>query len=489
MEIIEGGTGVGTQSGKQLKQQEKQPGGTTVSDGVQGIVEGAALLGEYIREDQSKEYLVDGAVLTCTGCTKNVVLITIDGEVFEYYAKKGEVEGTFADKSKIYGRLTVTENENANIFGQQYATVADSQKEKNIPYFGNCSILPANKMEKEKLKKIHNEAGFEKRKEGSCKYLMSLNNQWEIYELGKGLLTFGNDASGEVPRITMTSTLFCTHGGFIYPVSSGQAVARMLDGIIFGAEDAKEKVEKEKAKGIKAFIPQKVSNEAVVVAMEKLSVDYPVAPITIQQNEADNLAILTTTATLCESGKYIENQASWSDVKYGNKSTMDKTGCGIIASYNALLALGESVSEQTMVDLISRYEQNGAVLYGEFGTSPLQIVKCFEEKGYDVTLSISKEEAAINDIGDNSDTVIATVYNNKYNVMDQLHTVSITKDANGKFSIHNTGLFDSNANSYLAKDNNGLGYDTLHDAICDVSGGDSMNISVIGISKPTNNTP
>lgn len=527
---------MGTQSGKQIKRPKEQKKAATkveikrpkeqsketdVSGGVQGIVEGAALLGEYIREDQSKEYLVDGATLTCTSCTKNVVLIAIDGEVFEYYAKKGEVEGTLADKSKIYGRLTVTENGKANICGQQYATVADSQKGKNIPYFGNCCRLPVNKMEREKLREIHNEAGLEKRKEGSCKYLMNLSKQWETYELGKGALTFGNETSGEISRIAMTSTLFCTHGGFIYPVSSGQAVTNTREDFFKKFEELnndtqqavnfatniaeayrKDRIntaKKEMAKMLaglimdkvkeeaKAFIPQEVSNDVVVAVMEILSINYPVLNKTIEENAKSNLNVLTNTSELCVSGQYIENQALWTTVKYGNGSTMDYTGCGIIASYNAMSALGENVSEQTMVDLISRYEQDGAVLYGMFGTSPYQIEKCFEEKGYDVISTRSKEEAVVNDIGDNSDTVIATVYNNQDNVMDQLHTVSITKDSNGKFSIHNTGA--KKDGKYVAKDNNGVGYDTLHDAICDVSGGNSMNISVIGISNPTNNTP
>lgn len=97
-------------------------------------------------------------------------------------------------------------------------------KENNIPYFGNCLRAPDSELEMYTFNAIHKEAnqGMEKRKEGSCKYLMKLESEWENYEIGQSFLSFPDDAKGQQSGITMTSMLFCKHGGFIYPVTSGQ---------------------------------------------------------------------------------------------------------------------------------------------------------------------------------------------------------------------------------------------------------------------------
>lgn len=74
------------------------------------------------------------------------------------------------------------------------------------------------------------------RKEGTCKYLMKLEEEWENYELAKEFFSFTDFETGEKPGITMTSMLFCKHGGFIYPITSGQVVT---DNVI--AEEVDEK--------------------------------------------------------------------------------------------------------------------------------------------------------------------------------------------------------------------------------------------------------
>lgn len=465
-----------------------------------------AFLLENYKDEQSKEYLVDGAVLTCTNSTKTNVSIMIDGKMYDYCAKKNaDVYIEPADNSKIYGRLMVTENADANVNGFQYATVADSQKEKNIPYFGNCLCSPQNEEERARLREIHNDAGVEKRKEGSCKYLMELNKLWENYEIGENFLTFGDDVEGETSGITMTSMLFCKHGGFIYPVFSGQIATDTNNDFIrifaeldpymqqkvvefateamveyYGAKNITEEAIEYVKKKARAFIPQKVSNDMVVWVMDRLSKVAPLPAQTIRTNAITNLQTLNEKGPY-NSKEYIENQAKWNGVKFGNNGNMSSSGCGIIATYNALFALGEDVSAQSMVDLISGYEQNGAVFGGLLGTSPYQIEKYFEEKGYEVIVTRSREEEIINDIGERSDTVIATVYNDQNDIMGQLHTVSITKDEDGRYSIHNANIKDNNG-KYVVKDNNGAGYDTLMDAINNVSVINSSSIYVMGIS-------
>ncbi len=53
---------------------------------------------------------------------------------------------------------------------------------------------------------------------------MKLNEEWDNYITDDTIFSFIDDKQGEVPGITMTSILFCKHGGFIYPVTSGQSM-------------------------------------------------------------------------------------------------------------------------------------------------------------------------------------------------------------------------------------------------------------------------
>ncbi len=195
-----------------------------------------AFLYENYEDKESTEYIVDGAILTCTNCTiedryiKNEInpsgtLEAITG--YCYYAPIDESinRSEFPNiGKKALGRLTVTENPAAEANSLKYATVTDCVKENNIPYFGNCLRAPDSELEMYTFNAIHKEAnqGMEKRKEGSCKYLMKLESEWENYEIGQSFLSFPDDAKGQQSGITMTSMLFCKHGGFIYPVTSGQ---------------------------------------------------------------------------------------------------------------------------------------------------------------------------------------------------------------------------------------------------------------------------
>lgn len=479
------------------------------------------------KELESKEYLVDGAVLTCTNCTKEDVTVLLDGKEYVYYANKDADKPAIRglDGKKVYGRLNVTENSNANVNGSQYATVADTvygpmqgSGNINIPFFGNCLRQPDNEMEKAVFRAIHQEAdnGLEKRKEGSCKYLMKLNDKWDNYMLEENYLSFTDDKRGVLSGITMTSILFCRHGGFIYPVFSGQrgksalgvanevlkkytfetvqhamnlateALRLYLDvtnnnKTIAGSfiDHAKKKIKF----GIKAFLPQKVSNDVVFAGFDVMAKLVPISEKTISENAINNMAVLSGVEKIYTDNTYIENQQQWEKVKFGSWSDMRFAGCEIMATHNALLALGKNMTAQSMVDLISMYEREGAALGGVFGTSPYAIEKYFEENGYEVLSTRSRGEDVINIIGINSDTVIVTAYNSETDIMRQVHTVSITKNGNGKYAVHNAYVTD-NSGKYVVKDNNGNGYDTLQEAINNISYNNPACINVIGISNP-----
>ena len=237
---------------------------------------------------------------------------------------------------------------------------------------------------------------------------------------------------------------------------------------------------------IRAFIPQRIKNETVLKTYEFLRRRSAVPSKRIKSNEKVNRATLCNPeCKILEPDNYVENQHEWKDVQFGSwkRHNMQYSGCEIIATYNALLALGEKVSGRTMVNLISHYEADGAALNGDFGVSPTAIFDYFENRGYDVSITYSKDKAVINSLGENSDTIIATVYNDRKNIMKEVHTVCITKDADKKYFIHNSYVKDGR-NVYVRKGKcgKGEGFDTVQEAAVNVSP-DSSIICVIGISR------
>lgn len=236
----------------------------------------------------------------------------------------------------------------------------------------------------------------------------------------------------------------------------------------------------------KALIPQKIPNKTVLGVLKILSI-LPVPMIVVAMNHIYNTCIFYKKET--EGGKmiydgagYIENQNEWKDVNFGFFYHMKYSGCEIIAAYNALLALGEAVSVQTMINLISRYERCGAVLGGLFGVSPYAVKAFFVKIGYHVTTTVCKDAETINKIGENSDTVIVTAYNNAHNILGQIHTVSITKESNGTYCIHNA--YHRVNGKYAAKS----GCHSLQDAIDAISNSEPSSICVIGISRRSENS-
>ena len=152
------------------------------------------------------EYLVNGAILTCSKAVTDVKVL--HGRV--YNVKKPSKETV----------LTVTENPQAKCCGYLYhATVEDRKVEINIPPFRcNCSREPHNDKEWDKL-----EADESCMEEGTCKALINLHDQWDNLPAENPYLLFWNeDRRGMVQGITMSSMLFCRHGGIITPVESGQ---------------------------------------------------------------------------------------------------------------------------------------------------------------------------------------------------------------------------------------------------------------------------
>lgn len=198
-------------------------------EAVQIAKEVEKLCDEYKNRSDIDEYLVDGAILRCNQATLRPFKMS-DGTVLPIQYKNDEIndrretEGSYATKKRdkrrqrLYTELHVTDIDmTTGTFPN--ATVLDSKKYKNIPPFRcHCKLMDDRKEEYEMINANKEDC----KKNGVCQYLMRINNEWKNFPRdGKNFYKTKED----VECITMTSMIFCRHGGLITPVLSGQAGA------------------------------------------------------------------------------------------------------------------------------------------------------------------------------------------------------------------------------------------------------------------------
>lgn len=193
---------------------------------------------------------------------------------------------------------------------------------------------------------------------------------------------------------------------------------------------------------------------------------------------------------------YIEFQGELTGLKYGNGIDIfndslfggELTGadnlCEVIAVYNALISLDEEKTNIQFPDLIYDFSNDGIVLNGCFGTSPIAMKEYLDELGYETGIIVGEEidSKSIYEYEEKFDTYILTAYNKAGHIESQIHTVSITyEEVSGKYYIHNDNEYDSSTGTYN-KDYM-YGYDSLEDAINGFNSGTGGPISLIGVSK------
>lgn len=197
-----------------------------------------------------------------------------------------------------------------------------------------------------------------------------------------------------------------------------------------------------------------------------------------------NIAILSGAGRAEKSfykpNQYIENQSEWKALAFGAVS-MDYAGCEIIATYNALLSLGEEMAEKEMAGLISAYEREGAVLHGRWGVAPAALYHYFQNQGYHVGMTTSLEIDEMNAVGEKYDTTIISSFNNRDKVTGGIHTVNISKDEKG-YRCHNGytwGQREDGTRGYAA----GGPENSLGEAVMRLSGGRAKPVCIIGIAR------
>lgn len=186
-------------------------------------------------------------------------------------------------------------------------------------------------------------------------------------------------------------------------------------------------------------------------------------------------------------GSFIENQAEWDELRFGSRS-MSYSGCEIIAVYNALLSLGGKMDKQAMISLICDFERKGAAFHGAAGCSPRSIWRYLSVRGYRVEKTAHMSGKKLDAIEKSSGTIILTAYNNKYDIRDMIHTISVTKDDRGYYILHNDYKRDRQGRyiAYDRKDGSGP-ITTLQEAVRCMAGNHAEPLFVIGVSRPDTN--
>lgn len=161
--------------------------------------------------NDENEYLMDGAILTCNMATTDVQIIR--GTVFG-------IGGTGIGGERKHTRLSipigVSSAGNLNM-----ATVKSHEKGKHIlPFECNCAYWPDRDWEIEEIFSDVEEC----KKLGTCQKLMKLENDWENIIKETDYESFDTEEGEQAEVVTMMSMLFCSHGGLITPVTSGQVV-------------------------------------------------------------------------------------------------------------------------------------------------------------------------------------------------------------------------------------------------------------------------
>lgn len=212
------------QQGEQIEKERERIEEENAESGI-GIDK---LMQDYAKEDRYHEYLVDGASLKCTRSTTDVFRMSDGTEI--PLGLDAETEEEIEDRKRTTLHVCTPI---MSINDKRYATVRDVIKYQNIvPFRCNCEISDDRDGERERIKADAN-CG----EHGVCRHLMELSAKWDNVPMGGmeymkkshpigvggiAALLKEEPMTIEEEGITMTSVLFCRHGGIIYPETSGQ---------------------------------------------------------------------------------------------------------------------------------------------------------------------------------------------------------------------------------------------------------------------------
>ena len=185
-------------------------------------------------------------------------------------------------------------------------------------------------------------------------------------------------------------------------------------------------------------IPGKLKNKTIVGAIDRLRKIEKLIKRNFTQNDISNVQAYRK--RMAEKPGFrtalIERQADFTDMSLG-KSTLDYSGCEVIAVYNLLLKYGGGDLKVELPDLIEIFEKDGILHVGRFGVSMKSIKKYLGEIGIEVNYTTDEEDFDL--LGHFCDHFILTVMNDREDIFRQIHTFYISKDGE-RLIAHNAGL-------------------------------------------------
>lgn len=185
----------------------------------------------------------------------------------------------------------------------------------------------------------------------------------------------------------------------------------------------------------------------------------------VADNHTTNKEVLTR-EKLWPQGGYIEKQSELTALRFGKAYTLAYGGCGLIALYNTLVALGEKPSNDIFLKLAEDLQRRGAAWGGKYGIHPAAIRRWFRKHGYQVQrIPVSEESFAKNEA--DYKVFVVTVLNGA-GLKNWLHTVCITREQVG-FVVHNAAYREAFA--------------TLSEAVCRSSRQGATAIYAMGVGS------
>lgn len=215
-------------------------------------------------------------------------------------------------------------------------------------------------------------------------------------------------------------------------------------------------------------IPGKLNNRTVVGAIDGLR---KVEKVIKRNFKANDLSNEEAYAKRLESGKgfvngLIERQAAFTDMSLG-KSTLDYSGCEVIAVYNLLESYAGGEFKVPLPRLIEIFEKDGILYAGRFGVSPRAIRDYLRSLGLEV--NYTEAEGDFDVLGVFCDHFIVTVMNDREDIFRQIHTFYISKEGD-RFTAHNAGLR--------------MRYYSIGEIIGSLNRGRAKGLCLIGVKNP-----
>ncbi len=185
-------------------------------------------------------------------------------------------------------------------------------------------------------------------------------------------------------------------------------------------------------------IPGKLKNKTLVGAIDRLRKIEKLIKRNFTQNDFSNVQAYRK--RIAEKPEFrnalIERQADFTDMSLG-KSTLDYSGCEVIAVYNLLLKYSGGDFKVELPDLIEIFERDGILHAGRFGVSMKSVKKYLGDIGIEVNYTTDEEDFDL--LGHFCDHFILTVMNDREDIFRQIHTFYISKDGE-RLIAHNSGL-------------------------------------------------